>query len=318
MEATLISPLGRTTLDSDTLSIGRAPDNQLIIDDPEVAAHHAEIKPSSDGAAHLVIDQSSTHGTFVNEERLPIYTPRPLNRGDVIRIGSLHFTYETTSITNPYESTYAASSPSYERTVAFTPVASSSTTADAAQNQSLEGSLASSNHRTPPPPPGHSEQSYAQLAYSPSDLPSTPDQISEPQQRKGRIGLWIAIAVIILLVIACGAWGTFSYVSRSTPTKTLQAFCTAFQKGDAQGLYNVLSKHAQAEVSVAKLKAVFNFLEDAGGVENCTVGSIQENGSNAIGHVTMSLKGSKPIQPYPERLINEEGNWKIDDSPNQN
>jgi FlaG/FlaF family flagellin (archaellin) len=311
LEATLISPLGRTTLDFDTLRIGRAPDNQLIIDDPEAAAHHAEIKPSPDRAAHLVIDQCSTHGTFVNEERLPIHTPRPLNTGDVIRIGSLHFTYETTSITNRYEPTITANSSNHEHTVAATPDAISTNTADAAQNQSPERSPA---YGTPPPPPDHSEQSYAQSAYPAPSLA----QNGVSQRRKGRIGLWIAIAVVVLLVVAGSTWGAFSYVNRSTPTKTLQAFCTAFQKGDAQGLYNVLSKRAQAQASVDKLKAVFSFLEYAGGIENCTVGNIQENGSTAIGNVTMNLKGSKPGQPYPERLINEGGTWKIDDSPNQN
>ena len=318
MEATLISPLGRTTLNFGALSIGRAPDNQLVIDDPEVAAHHAEIQPSPDGATHLVIDHSNTEGTFVNEERLPTQTPRPLNTGDVIRIGNLHFTYERTDTVNPYEPTIPASAVSYDHTAASTPSAISTNTVDAVPNQLPESSLAASNDGTPPPPPpDHSDQSYAQAAYSPSDHSSIPT-FSGPQQRKGRTSLWIAIAIVFLLVTTGSAWGIFSYVNRSTPTKTLQAFCTAFQQGNAQGLYDLLSKRAQAETSVDKLKSIFGLMVYVGGVQNCTVSSVQENGSTATGNVTMNLKGSNPGEPSQEYLINEGGNWKIDLSPQQN
>lgn len=303
MEATLVSPFGRTTLDSRTLSIGCAPDNQLVTDDPEAAAHHAEIKPSADGTAHLVIDLSSIHGTFVNEERLSAYTPRLLNEGDVIRIGSLHLTYETTGIANPYKPTITASASSYEPTVAVTPHADDGVL--------QTHSPASTNYT----PPDYSEQPYTQSAYSPSDLPPALDQSGMPQRHGSRMGLWIAIAIVVLLA-GGSAWGTYSYINRSTPTKTLQAFCTAFQKGDAQGLYNLLSKHTQGETSIDNLKAVFGFLEYAGGVQNCTIDNVRENGSTATGNVTMNLKGGKPGLPYPQHLINEGGIWKIDDSHN--
>ncbi|HEY4035069.1 MAG TPA: hypothetical protein VGL94_14000, partial [Ktedonobacteraceae bacterium] len=184
------------------------------------------------------------------------------------------------------------------------------------QAGSSEPSSASTDYGTPPPQPEYAEQSYAQSAPPPPSLPPTPDQIGVPQRRKGRIGLWIAIAIIVVLVIAGSAWGTFSYINRSTPTKTLQAFCTAFQKGDAQGLYNVLSKHAQGEASVDKLKAVFEFLQYAGGIQSCTVSNVQNNGSKATGDVSMNLKGTKPGQPYPEHLINDGGTWKVDDYQN--
>ena len=305
MEATLISPFGRTTLDSRTLSIGSASDNQLVTDDPEAAAHHAEIKPGPDGTAHLVIDLSSIHGTFVNEERLSAYTPRQLNAGDVIRIGSLHLTYETTGIANPYEPIITPSTSSYEPTTA-------AVTPHADDGVLQTHSPASTNDM----PPDYLEQSSTQSAYSPSDLPPALDQGGMPQRPGKRMGLWIAIAIVVILV-AGSAWGTYSYINRSTPTKTLQAFCTAFQKGDAQELYNLLSKRTQVETSIDNLKAVFGFLEYAGGVQNCTVDNVRENGSTATGNVTMNLKGGKPGLPYPQHLINEEGTWKIDDSHNQ-
>jgi len=316
LEATLTSSLGRTTLSSSPVSIGRASDNQLIIDDTQASAHHAEIKPSPDGAVYLVTDQSSTNGTFVNEERLPIYTPRILNTGDIIRIGSLHFTYEMTSIANPYEPASAASI-GYDPTVALTPNAISNSTTNASQAQSAQPLAASNNPETPPQQPGYPEQPYAQPGYPPSDLPPIPSQFDEPRRPKRRIGLWITLALVAVLVIGGGsALGVLYYVNRSTPTKTLEAFCTNFKKGDAQGFYNVLSSHAQAQTNVDQLKALFVLTQSSGGIRDCKVINVQENGSTATGKLILALNDGRTSQPFVEHVINEGGTWKVDESPN--
>ena len=316
MEATLTSSLGRTTLSSSPVSIGRASDNQLIIDDTEASAHHAEIKPSPDGAVYLVTDQSSTNGTFVNEERLPIYTPRVLNTGDIIRIGSLHFTYEMTSIVNPYEPASAASI-GYDPTVALTPNAISNSTTNASQAQSVQPLAASTNPGTPPQQLGYPDQPYAQPGYPPSDPPPIPGQSDEPRKPKRRIGLWITLALVAVLVIGGGsALGILYYVNRSTPTKALEAFCTNFKKGDAQGFYNVLSSHAQAQTNVDQLKALFALTQSSGGIRDCRVSNVQENGSKATGKLVLTLNDGRTSQPFVEHVINEGGTWKVDESPN--
>jgi FHA domain-containing protein len=295
LEATLTSSLGRTTLGSDTLTIGRASDNQLIIDDPQASAHHAEIKLSPDRETYLVTDQSSTNGTFVNEERLPIYTSRTLNTGDVIRIGSLLFTYEMTNMANPYEPTIAASPPDHEPTVAATPDAIPSPSVDTPEAQSPQSLPASTNYSPPP------------SAYP----PSAPDQLGVPQQRKRRIGLWITLAFVAGLVIAGSAWGILYYVNRSTPTKTLQAFCTTFKNGDAQGFYDLLSRPVQAQTSLDNLKAYFGLIQSAGGIRDCTVSNVQESGSTATGNVTITRNDGRISEPLPVRLVNEGGTWKL-------
>jgi VWFA-related protein len=73
-----------------TMNIGRAKDNQVVLDDPTVSRHHAWIK--AEGENFLVFDVGSGNGTFVNDEQ--IQEPRLLQSGDTIRFGdaSLIFT----------------------------------------------------------------------------------------------------------------------------------------------------------------------------------------------------------------------------------
>lgn len=71
------------------MTIGRAPENAITIDDPEASAIHASLEPLA--GAWSVRDLSSRNGTFVNGER--ILTERPLRRGDEIRIGRSRLVY---------------------------------------------------------------------------------------------------------------------------------------------------------------------------------------------------------------------------------
>ena len=63
-------------------TIGRLPDNTLVIDNPAVSGHHACV--FRDGDACVVEDLQSTNGTFVNEKRV---TRRTLQDRDVLLIG---------------------------------------------------------------------------------------------------------------------------------------------------------------------------------------------------------------------------------------
>jgi hypothetical protein len=63
--------------------IGRDKDNILILHDPDVSSHHAEILVTAD---HFVLrDLASTNGTFLNGERIH---EALLYLGDEIRLGS--------------------------------------------------------------------------------------------------------------------------------------------------------------------------------------------------------------------------------------
>jgi pSer/pThr/pTyr-binding forkhead associated (FHA) protein len=92
MEAALQGPFGRTVLGPSVLTIGRALDNQLVVNNPTASSHHAEIRPDVYG--YRLIDSGSTNGTFVNEQRLDPHMPHLLQTGDRIRIGDMTFMYE--------------------------------------------------------------------------------------------------------------------------------------------------------------------------------------------------------------------------------
>ena len=73
----------------DVLTVGRAPENDLVLDDQFVSAVHARLERH--GTAVTVADLGSTNGTFVNE--------RPVRRADLVpgarlRIGETTFLYE--------------------------------------------------------------------------------------------------------------------------------------------------------------------------------------------------------------------------------
>ena len=65
-----------------TVTIGRLPDNTIIIDSPAVSGHHA-CAFNTDGQ-YVVEDLQSTNGTFVNGVRVSRHV---LQHGDVVKIG---------------------------------------------------------------------------------------------------------------------------------------------------------------------------------------------------------------------------------------
>jgi len=72
-------------------TIGRLPDNNLVIDNPAVSGHHACV--FRDGDRFVVEDLESTNGTFVNEQRVSRHT---LHDGDVVAIGKHKLVFEQT------------------------------------------------------------------------------------------------------------------------------------------------------------------------------------------------------------------------------
>jgi pSer/pThr/pTyr-binding forkhead associated (FHA) protein len=71
------------------VSIGRLPDNRIVIDNPAVSGHHARV--FMDGDKAVLEDLKSTNGTFVNNT--PV-TRRVLEHGDVALIGKHTITYD--------------------------------------------------------------------------------------------------------------------------------------------------------------------------------------------------------------------------------
>jgi len=83
-----------------TCQIGRAPDNQIVLDDPRASRHHAHVKPSEDGA-FVIVDgvyvngqiHRSANKVYVNGEQK---FEHPLKNGDRITIGASTLRFEQT------------------------------------------------------------------------------------------------------------------------------------------------------------------------------------------------------------------------------
>ncbi len=84
--------IGGTTheLTEPLITIGRAPDNTIVIDDPSVSAHHAELRLV--GEDYRLKDLGSTHGTRINGV---LVTETVLRFDDRVRFGGVEARYES-------------------------------------------------------------------------------------------------------------------------------------------------------------------------------------------------------------------------------
>ena len=86
-----LEPGTERELDSSAVTLGRAAENDLVLDSDEFASvQHARIEPRRDGV--WLEDLESTNGTFVNGMKLT--RPQKLTPGDVIRVGETDLRYE--------------------------------------------------------------------------------------------------------------------------------------------------------------------------------------------------------------------------------
>ncbi len=84
-------PLAGTTvtLTAQPITLGRAPDNAIILDDEFVSAHHARVFRDPATGSWAVEDLNSTNGTVVNGQRIRGAVMLPV--GVLVRIGATTF-----------------------------------------------------------------------------------------------------------------------------------------------------------------------------------------------------------------------------------
>lgn len=86
----IVLPSGdRFTLTESVITVGRHPDSNLVLADPNVSRNHAEIRPQGD--RYVVADLGSTNGTRVNGVRV---NTQVLNDGDEITFGNTRMRFE--------------------------------------------------------------------------------------------------------------------------------------------------------------------------------------------------------------------------------
>lgn len=329
MDAMLHGPSGQVTLGTAVLTIGRAPDNVIVLNDVKASGHHAEIRPTAQG--YVVVDLGSTNGTFLNGAQLMPQVPRELKSFDVIGIGDTSYTYQVSGTASVEPTVYAkppqGNIPAYPPTVA-------------AQPPTFYGG------GSPPPPPQQEFQVYesapvplpyapvpGQPAYPPAGVanygqqqPGTPGAypgyMPPPQGvpaypgvpaqpgRQNRRNLYIGGAVAVALVV-----GIILYVvlSAASPSKTMSAFCNGLVNHDYQAAYDTLSANQKSKGT----EATFAEEISASGLNGCSYSNVTQSGSTATADTVLSYAGGR-TKTFKATLVNESGGWKINDLQDEN
>ncbi|MFF1556598.1 FHA domain-containing protein [Streptomyces sp. NPDC058279] len=87
LSGTFHRPASVRRLPARTVRIGRAPDNDLVVDDLVVSRRHAELRALPDDS-HEIVDVGSHNGTYLNGSRVE---RAPVAEGDIVGIGHTAF-----------------------------------------------------------------------------------------------------------------------------------------------------------------------------------------------------------------------------------
>jgi two-component system, NtrC family, response regulator HupR/HoxA len=105
-------------------SIGRAPGNTIVLDEPHVSRHHTVVRVNESGT-YLISDLGSSNGTYLNARR--VLLPERLRHRDVIKIGAVTLTFVHAASERPQaqsaggdDYTMTGEEPSHELTVVGT------------------------------------------------------------------------------------------------------------------------------------------------------------------------------------------------------
>lgn len=230
MEASLIGPLGRTALGSTRLTIGRAPDNNLVVSDGKTSSHHAEIRP--EGQYYSIVDLGSTNGTFINEQQIFSGTPRRLQPGDTIRIGDTKLSFDQKGVGSSDGSTVRATPSSPGGVIASfggnTSYGSSGANYPNMQAD-FQATLPAQQPPYAPPPPYMMAETQLPI-YTPPSYGQQNQQLSytpPPPQKQGSMARTIILAVIALVVILGGAGTFFVIHNNQMAQQNINATATA-------------------------------------------------------------------------------------------
>jgi ABC transport system ATP-binding/permease protein len=97
----ILAPVRPIRLGDPELSIGRRPDNTVVLAHPQVSGHHARMV--REGGTYRILDLNSTNQVYVNSE---LTTNHLLKLGDEIRIGPYKLVYEANQLTQYDESNF--------------------------------------------------------------------------------------------------------------------------------------------------------------------------------------------------------------------
>ncbi|MCD6553478.1 MAG: FHA domain-containing protein [Anaerolineae bacterium] len=110
--------------------LGRAQDNEIILDDPKVSRHHAVFNLEAEG--WIITDLGSANGTFINDQQ--ILEPYRLQNGDRIRVGDVELSYIEPGAEQP-------SAPAHEKAAQAVPAAPAAPAAPVAAPAKEKGGI---------------------------------------------------------------------------------------------------------------------------------------------------------------------------------
>lgn len=179
------------SLDKDFISLGRAPDNDIVINHPQVSRQHARI--TRRGGVMVIEDLGSTNSTFVDGTRLS--GPHALTDGDVIGLG------EAVMLT------YHGAGAAVTQKFVMPPPAGWSPAA-----------LPPASHHTTPLPPLRSAQPSTYVAApSPPPLPPPAAPQAEEKKRQTRPWLRCGCLALLLMIAACAGMFALDYIGLLPP-----------------------------------------------------------------------------------------------------
>ena len=128
--------------------------------------------------------------------------------------------------------------------------------------------------------------------------------------REERRGRWIIMGILVaLLLLSIPTFFLVRYIARSTPDKTLDAFCHALQQEDYQSAYAQFSTRLQRTISEAAFATIFS--RDK--VNVCTHGTSDDVGNSVTNNMKL-VHASKGVNNDIVTLTKDSSdNWKIDD-----
>ena len=178
----------------------------------------------------------------------------------------------------------------------------------------------SSNKVYPPAPSVYENTSaYAQYGQNSATTPqegthaplaTVPLFPSTSNKKNRRLWVPIGIAILIILVIAIPTFVLVTYLNRSTPTKTLDTFCSALQDGKYQTAYDQFTPTMQTNFTESQ----FATLLSSDSVATCTHGVANESGKSTTTDLHLYHKVSKGTNNDKVVVIKDShSQWKIND-----
>lgn len=79
-------------LTTEIVTVGRASDNTIVIDDASISGHHAQIAPGGEG--YILTDTGSTNGTRLNGQECTADAEYALDAGDSVVFGKIQAVFD--------------------------------------------------------------------------------------------------------------------------------------------------------------------------------------------------------------------------------